>query len=271
MNPGEDLNRPGAFAAPSFPAPAPYFPVLAPPDLTEVSRERGYRGSLWASLSMVLFLCGAIATWGSYRSPGGNATPSLVLGPIAWVMHLSAIVTAVVAAIYVVRTLSALRDRALAWDPPLARGAKSITNAHMRPVLNLTGPVTVLMETGVPRASRSPGAYAWWGACLALPFALYLGVTAETAAQAIRADIVAALTAAMVSVAGKGLDFVLAPGVRRRYFALPGSDSYGTVPFWERGIDPVPASSRTTEALPLAVDDVVQDPVEKLYIREKDR
>ncbi|WP_156892833.1 hypothetical protein [Corynebacterium sputi] len=271
MNPGEDLNRPGAFAAPSSAAPAPYFSVPAPPDLTEVSRERGYRGSLWASLSVVLFLCGAIATWGSHRSPGGNATPSLVLGPIAWVMHLSAIVAAVVAAVYVVRTLLALRDRALVWDPPLARGAKSIANAHLRPVLNLTGPVTVLMETGVPKVSRSLGAFAWWGACLALPFALYLGVTAETAAQVIRADIVAALTAAMVSVAGKGLDFVLAPGERRRYFALPGRDSYGTVPFWERGIDSAPVISRTTAMPPLTVDEVMQDPVEKLYIREKDR
>lgn len=252
-----------------FPQPPP---VPAPLDRTELSRDRGYKGSLWASVSMVLFLCAALATWGQYRSPGGSATPALVLGPVSFILQLSGIATAVVVFIYVLMTLFALRDRALAWEPPLARGNKSIANAHLYPVLNLTGPITVLMETGVPRAGRSPGAFAWWAACLTLPFAVYLGFSSDTAVEVVRANVVAAICVGMVAVAGRGLDFALTPGERRRYFALPGHDSYGSLPFWERGIAPEPTRrTRTGDSPPLAVEDVVEDPVEKLFIKEQDR
>ncbi|WP_295629358.1 hypothetical protein [uncultured Corynebacterium sp.] len=210
------------------PAPQPVpmngFPASQPlpaPDPTQQARRRGAASRNWAIVTAVLFGLGAMTTWGSYQSPGGSPVMSLLLGPLSSILCFAGVVASGVLGAYVISTLRALRDRAIAWDPPLARSQKQIGAMHLVPGRNIAGPIVVFAETGV----RGNGKWAWFAACALWPIALISVIVSDSAVGVFRTAVVATLAAVVSAITAAALVRALSPPDPRRM--VPGSTERG--------------------------------------------
>ncbi|WP_448852591.1 hypothetical protein [Corynebacterium sp. 335C] len=248
------------------PAPLPPQPG-APAGHDAVVRQRSGHVRVSAAIAAGLHLAAALLTWLSFRPVAGDPTSVLLARPLAELTGLLADAAAVVTLLLVCGVLAALERRALAHEPPPARGAAAVRRMHRVPVLNIPGPVTALAETGV----RGPGRWAWFAACAAVAVAAVLRFTGpDSAAADLRAHVAAAGAALLLAAAAVALRAGLAPGAGRR-IAVPGGpgarrDGDGEPaerPFWSRGlVDPAPARPR-----PGVVEPPLEDFVDDLIIR----
>ncbi|MDO5732058.1 hypothetical protein [Corynebacterium sphenisci] len=216
-------------------------------------RARAHAVALIGGALALLAPLSAAATWGAHRAPGGDVTGMVLLTPVAGLLAALVPAAGAILAVAVLALLAALRTRALAHRPPLARGRAGITAAHLLPPLNLIGPVAVLAETGV---RTRPGAWAWWAGCLLAPVAAVARLTALTAGERIRADLLLGCAALALAAAGAALARALGAVPPRRLPA--GPPPAGPRPFWARGADPA-ARPRGRVVLEPPLDDGAGD------------
>lgn len=248
------------------PMPLPGFPAAPPPRPTpaQAAVRRATAARKWAVAAAALFAAGAAATWASYQAPGGNALLSIIMGPLGTLLYVCAVVAGGVLGAYVISTLRALRDRAIAWTPPLARSPREIGAMHLWPVRNIPGPVVILAETGI----RGWGKWAWFATCALWPIALLWVFIGTGGVGMFQTGILAALAAGATAVAASSVAVALAPPDPRRL--IPGGGAPGAsgadgedVPFWSRGLITEPGDTR-----PKTVDAPIDDGIDELIIAD---
>lgn len=248
------------------PIPLPGFPPIPPPRPTpgQAAVRRATGARKWAIATAVLFTGGAAATWASYQAPGGNALLSVVMGPLASLLYFCAVVSGGVLGAYAIATLRALRDRAIAWTPPLARSQREIGAMHLWPVRNIPGPVVILAETGV----RGWGKWAWFANCALWPLALLWVFIGTGGVGMFQTGVLAALAAGSTAAAASSVATALAPPDPRRL--IPGGGTHGTAgadaadePFWSRGLP-----TGTPGPRPITVDAPIDDGIDELIIAD---
>lgn len=218
------------------------------------AQVRAHVVALIAGALALLVPLAAAATWGAHRAPGGDVTGMVLLTPVAGLLDSLVLAGGATLAVAVLSLLGVLRTRALAHRPPLARGRAGITAAHLLLPLNLIGPVAVLAETGV---RTRPGAWAWWAGCLLAPVAAVARLTALTAGERIRADLLVGCAALALALAAAALERALTAVPPRRLPAGAPAPA-GPRPFWARGADPA-ARPRGRVVLEPPLDDGVGD------------
>src|SRR5699024_5994770 len=139
--------------------------------------------------------------------PGGNALLSIIMGPLGTLPYVCAVVAGGVLGAYVISTLRALRDRAIAWTPPLARSPRDIGAMPLWPVRNSLGPVVMLAETGVRRRGR----WAWFATGALWPTALLWVSIGTGGVGMFQTGILAALAAGATAVPAPSVAVAPAP------------------------------------------------------------
>lgn len=220
-------------------------------------RARCAHVRVWAAVTAGLQLATVALVWLSFRPPAGDPVPAMAAGSLSGMTRFLADAAAVVTLVVAATVLDLLRRRALAHEPPPARGEASVNRLHRVPVLNLAGPVTVLAETGV----RGPGRWWWFAACGAVALAAGLRFGQEPSAAAdVRSGIAAAVAALLLAAAAQALRAGLG---RRdgRAIALPGTPGdVADRPFWSRGlVDPQPPRAPRRIVVEPPLEDFVDD------------
>ncbi|MFD5868441.1 hypothetical protein ACFWGD_07500 [Corynebacterium sp. NPDC060344] len=270
--PIQGVIQPRRPATEPVPAPIPMAgvnPYQAPPapEPGEVVRRRAVASRTWAMVTAVLFGLAALATWGSYQSPGGSPLMSLLLGPLSSILYFCAVVASGVLGAYAIATLRALAERARRWQPPLARSHKTIGAMHLWPGRNVMGPVVILAETGV----RGHGKWAWFASCALWPAALLSVFPSNSAVGVFQTGVLATLAAVASALTAAALARALAPPDPRRM--VPGQGALDDAaaaafadadaaaePFWSRGL-----IAPQRRAAPTTIVPPIDDAITSLY------
>lgn len=247
-----------------MPPPLPGFPPPRPQRTpAELAAGRAKMAKGWAIATAVLFALGAFGTWLAYQGPSVIGGFWFIVSPLSTLMFAVGVVTGGVLGAYVIATLRALRDRALAWRPPLARSRKQIGSMHLLPGRNITGPVVILAETGI----TGWGKWAWFATCALWPLALVWVFAGTGGIGTFQTGVLATLAAIATAVAAASVTTALAPPDPRRL--IPGGAGAGRdaddVPFWSRGL--IDADG---DRGPVTVTPPIDDGITELFVTADD-
>ncbi len=200
--------------------------------------------SLWAQLGFWFALASAVFRAVSYSDTTEASLSSATINMLAEILGTfvfwGAILAWLVMAVLIWKSLTALRDRALAWQPLLDRSYASIDAMHKWPIVNIVGPIIALVETG-HRQLQVWGVALWSLTNLAWLSGIIWYITSDSALNTFRATLLLALASAVTSWCARYLAVALTPeATARRYQLIPDltaeASHPGTAGFWDKGL-----------------------------------